>query len=229
MQEDLEEWRGEVGSNGGQFWREFLDDAAALESQLHAERQEFFEQTVQPLWTLKVELKGVLERHKKEGGRGGGGEGEEERRVLSGELEAVQRHQQRIQELLGEAFQLLWSEVAEVRGPESKADKDEGDWERLCCNDRDIPPELSAEEEGVEAGTYDSALRELQLLDNHYRSALHSLNLQHQTQLKSVEISSCLTFLTHQMCLQPTVRGMEGGVLEMLRDSTTSQGSTPPL
>ena len=53
------------------------------------------------------------------------------------------------------------------------------------CDYRGIPLELLQEKEDMEAATYDTALRELQLLDDHYRNALETLHHQYQDYIGS--------------------------------------------
>ena len=50
---------------------------------------------------------------------------------------------------------------------------------RILTNCRGIPLELLHEKEGTEAATYDTALRELQLFDDHYHDALETLHHQY--------------------------------------------------
>ena len=53
-------------------------------------------------------------------------------------------------------------------------------------NYRDTPLELSAEQEGAEEASYDSAVRELQLLDDHYQNALETLHNEYEMKLRLV-------------------------------------------
>lgn len=91
-----------MGASGGQFWRDFLDEAAAEDARLYSQRQDFFEHTVQPLWTLKIELKTCLERE---------GKSREDASSLFEEVRAVLDDWKSIQELLEEEFRQVWDEV----------------------------------------------------------------------------------------------------------------------
>ena len=129
LQAELEEWRREMGRAGERWWAELVAETVALESDLYSQRQQFFEQTVQPLWSLKVELKSALERRRKggEGGGGGGvGGGREGKLVLLRELEAVKKQQQRIWEVLEEEYDVVWTDLMESGWQREGGEEEEG-------------------------------------------------------------------------------------------------------
>lgn len=105
----MERWRVHVGSSRTQFWRDFLTEAAAQEAKFSEERKEFFDGTIQPLWTLKCKLKAAVKEGKMEEGYW---------QSLCDELREVKGHHHRVCELMREEFDLLWTEVTTVCVPE---------------------------------------------------------------------------------------------------------------
>ena len=99
VDKELEEWKESVGSKEDRFWREYLTEAAGVESQLCEEREGFVQEIIQPLLRARGGLRGG-------GGRGEMGEEERERVKREG-MKAVRK--------LGEEFDRLWQEVSAVR------------------------------------------------------------------------------------------------------------------
>ena len=95
VQKELEEWRVCVGSEEHSFWLEFLSEAAAVESQLCEEREDFTRERVQPLLRARGRLRGSL------------GRGEKEK-------EGVKREGEKAVHKLEEETHRLWGEIATV-------------------------------------------------------------------------------------------------------------------
>ena len=154
-QMELERWRSDVFLLGDQELKSFVAEVTAYESELYDSRQKFEEDTVEPIWSLRVNLKSWV----------GGGTVEEDgacHEAVLHELDSVKEQQRRIQGILQSEFDVLWSEIKDYSS-EYLPDKGE-----MC---RGIPPEalvLECPDEGLRESTFGEFTR----LDECYQAML---------------------------------------------------------
>ncbi len=103
---DLGVWRSNILLHGPDGLKSFLTETTDYETALWEERERFESETVDPLWSLRIDLKSWTE------GEGAGLTGEERRSILD-QLEAVRGEQARIQEVLRRESELLSAAVEE--------------------------------------------------------------------------------------------------------------------
>ncbi len=109
---ELEVWRSNILVGGPDGLKPFLSESTEYEAALWEERQRFESDTVEPIWSLRVDLKGWTEGRRKGGGRGAeGGLSFEERQSILEQLDAVKEQQARIQGLLRSEWDLLSADL----------------------------------------------------------------------------------------------------------------------
>lgn len=156
-QMELERWRSDMVLLGDEELKSFVAEVTAYESELYDSRQKFEEDTVEPIWSLRVDLKSWV------GGRTvEGGIDDASHEAVLRELDSVKEQQRRIQGILQSEFDILWSEIKDYSS-EYLSDKGE-----MC---RGIPPEalvLECPDEGLRESTFGEFTR----LDECYQAML---------------------------------------------------------
>ena len=174
-QMELERWRSDVVLLGDKELKSFVAGVTAYESELYDNRQKFEEDTVEPIWSLRVDLKSWV------GGRTveGGSDGASHEAVLR-ELDSVKEQQRRIQGILQSEFDVLWSEIKDYSSKYLPDKVNEGE---KC---RGIPPEALALE-CPDKGLRESTFGEFTRLDECYQAMLDQWEEQNR------EIIRCFT------------------------------------
>ena len=182
LESDIEEWREHLGSIGGQFWREFLSETAAVVSQQQVERQEFVCHRIQPLWQMRGQLRADVERGREE--EGGGRE----------EVEKWREKMKKKGEMVMDSLKLEYNKVLdkiEETWSELERQREEEELKKIrfvavlmmfrlneLYNYRGIPLDLSNKQE---VPGYEAALKELKLLDSYYEHTLEDLHHKYET------------------------------------------------
>ena len=172
-QVDVEEWKSKVLESRDEELKVFVLESTDLESQLYKEREEFERCTVDPMWSLRIDLKGWMEVH---------GSPEEDRTCLGHEdivkqLKMVKEQQNRIQKILDTEYDMIQSDLNAVA---SLYLPDEGSELSLC---KGIPPE-ALDLACPDVGLKDSALQEFLLVDEYYMSLLNHLEQSNEEVLR---------------------------------------------
>ena len=166
---DVEMWKSKQLEDSDESLKAVILECTDLESQLYDERMDFEKETVDPIWSLRIDLKGWLQ---------GNSSPEEDRSVavfqdhegILEQLKLVKEQQNRIQELLEAEYDMLQSEL-DVFVSESLSREAGG---LMAVDDRGVPKEaLDLECPDVELK--ESALQEFLVVDEHYRSLLSRL------------------------------------------------------
>jgi hypothetical protein len=174
-QTDVEMWKSkQLEDSGDESLKAFVLECTDLESHLYDERLEFEKETIDPIWSLRIDLKGWLQ----------GNSSPEEDRAQSSvaglqghegileQLKLVKEQQNRIQEFLEAEYDMLQLELDTFLS-ENRLSRDAGDL-MMAVDDRGIPQEaLDLECPDVELK--ESALQEFLVVDEHYRSLLSQL------------------------------------------------------
>lgn len=177
-QADVEMWKSSVLENQDKELKSYVLECTDLESQLYEERLEFERETVDPIWSLRIDLKGWLE--------GMSCPKEKERSVLGHEeileqLRLVKEQQNRIQAILDAEYDMVQSELDSFSseflsdGPSNHTTISRGiPQEALnsACPDRQLK---------------DSALQEFSLVDSYYETVLNQLDQSNQKVLRFVK------------------------------------------
>ena len=184
---EVEMWKSkQLEDSGDESLKAFVLECTDLESQLYNERMDFEKETVEPIWSLRIDLKGWLH---------GNSSPEEDRdqssvarlqghKEILEQLKLVKEQQNRIQELLEAEYDMLQLELDGFLS-ESHLSHDASD----SVDDRGIPQEaLDLECPDVELK--ESALQEFLAVDDHYRTLLSQLKQSSEEVLRYV-ISLC--------------------------------------
>lgn len=114
-QAELEAWRSEILVEGPIDLRNFIAEITEYQSELYEERQQFEADTLEPIWSLRIDLKGWVEDQwgslQEDGCHANLGSTHQ---AILRELESVKEQQRRIQEVLESEFELLSSEVKDT-------------------------------------------------------------------------------------------------------------------
>ena len=180
---DVEMWKSKQLEESDEGLKAFVLECTDLESQLYDERVDFEKETVDPIWSLRIDLKGWLQ---------GNSSPEEDRSVavLQGhegileQLKLVKEQQNRIQELLEAEHDMLQSEL-DAFVSESLSREAGG---LMAVDDRGVPQEAQ-DLECPDVELKESALQEFLVVDDHYRSLLSQLEQSHKEVLWYVCIS----------------------------------------
>ena len=178
---EVEMWKSkQLEDSGDESLKAFVLECTDLESQLYNERMDFERETVEPIWSLRIDLKGWLH---------GNSSPEEDRdqssiAKLQGheeileQLKLVKEQQNRIQELLEAEYDMLQLELDGFLS-ENHPSHD------AIIDDRGIPQEaLNLECPDVELK--ESALQEFLMVDDHYRTLLSQLKQSNEEVLRCV-------------------------------------------
>ena len=106
---DLEQWRADALLSESVELKSFVANITEYESILYEERRQFEVDTVDPIWSLRTDLKGWVEGDPLSPCE----EGSMAREDILRELECVKRQQRRIEELLQSEYDLLQSDIEE--------------------------------------------------------------------------------------------------------------------
>ena len=160
-QTDVEMWKSKVLGSSDEEMKAFVLECTDFESQLYEERLEFERETADPIWELRIDLKGWLESNSCP---------EEDRSVLDHEmileqLKLVKEQQNRIQKLLDEEYDMIQSDLSLVASDYLPAN-----W----AVTRGIPQEV-VDLVCPDSQLKDSALQEFLLVDGYYSSLLKQL------------------------------------------------------
>lgn len=170
---ELEHWRADVVLHGSEELKAFVAEVTAHESELYDKRQQFEADTVEPIWSLRVDLKSCVESNPHGKPPGIGSE------VLH-ELHSVKEQQKRIEDMLQSEFDELWSEMSDCVSKYLPDSTNEGEVSR------GIPPEALALECPDEE-LRESVLREFATLDECYQAMLDQWEEQNRKILGQVE------------------------------------------
>ena len=174
-QADVEMWKSSVLENQDKELKSYVLECTDLESQLYDERLEFERETVNPIWSLRIDLKGWVE--------GKSCPEEQERSILGREeileqLRLVKEQQNRIQAILDAEYDMVQSELddfssdflSDEAGNHTTVSKGIPlEAINLACPD----PQLK-----------DSALQEFSLVDSYYETLLNQLDQSNQKVLR---------------------------------------------
>ena len=107
-QAELNFWRSDILTQGDDHLSEIFAELTEYESQLYDERQEFEGNTVDPVWSLRVDLKTLIEDSSFP-------EADQPaltaRKDILEELDAIKKQQVRIQRLLQEEYDMISSDL----------------------------------------------------------------------------------------------------------------------
>lgn len=169
---DVEMWKSkQLEDSGDESLKAFVLEFTDLESQLYDERMEFEKETVEPIWSLRIDLKGWLQ---------GNSSPEEDRAETQSaecegileQLKLVKEQQNRIQEVLEAEYDILQSELDAFMS--ESLSREAGDVMADDDDDRGIPQE-ALDMECPDVELRESALQEFLVVDEHYRSLLIQL------------------------------------------------------
>lgn len=159
-QMELEHWRSDVVLHGDEELKSFVADVTAYESELYDKRQKFEEDTVEPIWSLRVDLKSWVGSRTVEGD-----DDDVSHEAVLHELDSVKEQQRRIQGILQSEYDALWSEIKDYSSEYLPDMVNEGE---MC---RGIPSEALALE-CPDEDLRESTLREFTRLDECYQAML---------------------------------------------------------
>lgn len=174
-QADVEMWKSSVLESQDKELKSCVLTCTDLESQLYEERLEFERETVDPIWSLRIDLKGWLE--------GKSCPEEKERSVLGHEeileqLRLVKEQQNRIQAILDAEYDVVQSDLDDFSSeflsdePSNCTTVSGGipqEALNLACSD----PQLK-----------ESVLQEFSLVDSYYETLLNQLDQSNQKVLR---------------------------------------------
>ena len=101
----LESWRADTTLHGPELLRDLLAEIMDYESTLYKERGQFEADTVEPIWSLRVDLKTWIRD------RSSASLDADVCQVILREIESVKLQQKRIQEILQSEYDMVWSEI----------------------------------------------------------------------------------------------------------------------
>ena len=180
-QVDVEMWKSKQLECSDEELKAFVLECTDLESRLYEERLDFEKETVDPIWSLRIDLKGWLE---------GNSCPEEDRSTVLGQsegvleqLKLVKEQQDRILEVLEAEYNMLRSEldvfVSENLPSETGS--------LTTANGRGISQE-ALDLECPDGALKKSALQEFLLVDDYYLSLLNQLEQSNKDVLRYVII-----------------------------------------
>lgn len=176
---DVEMWKSKQLENGDEEVKAFVLECTDLESQLYDERLDFEKETVDPIWSLRIDLKGWLQGNSSpEEDRSISAQGHEE--ILE-QLKLVKEQQNRIQELLETEYDMLQSELDAFMSESVPSETGS----LTAMNERGIPQE-ALNLECPDVGLKESALQEFLVVDDHYLSLLNQLEQSNKEVLRYV-------------------------------------------
>lgn len=174
-QANVEMWKSKVLEDKDEELKSFVLECTDLESRLYEERLEFERDTVDPIWSLRIDLKGWLEGNSYPEERERSVPGREE--ILQ-QLKLVKEQQNRIQAILDAEFDMIQSDLDVVV---SKFLSDELSNQRMV--DRGIPQEaldLACPDPELKG----SVLQEFLMVDGYYTSLLNQLEQSNKEALR---------------------------------------------
>ena len=173
-QVEVEEWKSKVLESRDEELKAFVLESTDLESQLYEEREEFERCTVDPLWSVRIDLKGWLETHDRPEEDRSAGLGHEE---IMQQLRMVKEQQNRIQAILEAEYDTLQSDL---NVSVSQYLPDDGG--RL--NGGEGIPQEALDLVCPDVELKESALKEFLSVDEHYRSLLQQLERSNEEVLR---------------------------------------------
>lgn len=174
-QADVEMWKSNVLESRDSELKSYVLECTDLESQLYEERLEFERETVDPIWSLRIDLKGWLE--------GKSCSEEKERAVLGQEvileqLRLVKEQQNRIQAILDAEYDMVQSDIDNFNSEFQPSDH--------STVSRGIPQE-ALDLVCPDPQLKDSALQEFSLVDSYYEMLLNQLEQSNEEVLRFVK------------------------------------------
>ena len=164
----VEMWKSKQLEDSDEELKAFVLECTDLESQLYDERLDFEKKTIDPIWSLHIDLKGWLQ---------GNSSPEEDRSVamlghkgVLEQLKLVKEQQNRIQEHLEAEYDILQSELDAVMLENVPSETGS----LTAMNDRGIL-QVALDLECPDVGLKESTLQEFLVIDDHYLSLLDQL------------------------------------------------------
>ena len=192
-QVDVETWKSKQIEGDDEAMKAFVLECTDTESRLYDERLEFEKETVDPIWSLRIDLKSWIQ---------GNSCPEEDRsaavvvdheRILE-QLKLVKEQQNRIQDILDEEYEEVHSELDAFVFESIPTET--GD---LTVNDRDIPQE-ALDLECPDGELKETALQEFLVVNDYYSSLLNQLERSNKETLRFV-CNYPLTFNLLSRCI----------------------------
>ena len=182
----VEMWKSKVLGSRDEELKAFVLECTDYESQLYEERLEFETNTVDPIWSLRIDLKSWIQESSCP---------EEDRPVLDHEgvlkeLKSIKKEQNRIQELLEAEYDMVQSELDRFA---SECLPSESNGQMFS---RGIPQE-ALDLECPDPELKELALQEFVVVDNHYLSLLNQLDQSNKEILRYNVLQKCMKVIIH--------------------------------